>query len=478
MRHIAVALPRCYSSTGVLNVKMVMAGFLVWLLAAPQPVGAQIELRPDADPRIEKLIAGISEDRLRLIEEKLTSFETRHTLSDTASPTRGIGAARQWIFDELKKTSSKLQVSFDTYKLAKQGRITREVELRNVIAILPGRTSRRVYVTGHYDTVNIGSGGQAASNTRAATQTPPPDPQLDPNQNYNVAAAGANDDGSGVALTMELARVFAESGIEFDATLVFACWAGEEQGTLGSLAHAQKVASDNVPIEAVFNNDIVGNSQGGNGIIDAKSVRVYAQGPEDSASRSLARYIQRVSAIYVPSHPVRLMAREDRFGRGSDHSSFNQYGYAAVAFREANENFSKQHSANDTLDGVDFKYLAQNARVNAASIASLALAPSAPKITNDRGQQTIGRQSSGYDANLRWQASTGAVAYRIYWRDTWTYDWQHQQLVGNVTQFVLPNVSIDDYVFGVAAVGSDGHESLVKAYVATPRREPELKLIK
>jgi hypothetical protein len=127
------------------------------------------------------------------------------------------------------------------------------------------------------------------------------------------------------------------------------------------------------------------------------------------------------------------MARTDRFGRGSDHSSFNQHGYPAVVFRESNENFSNQHSANDTLDGVDFKYLAQNARVNAAGVAALALAPPAPKVVNDRNQVTIGRQPSGYDANLRWTGSPGAVAYRIYWRDTWTSDWQHQQLVGNVT---------------------------------------------
>jgi peptidase M28-like protein len=438
--------------------------------------GAQSVIRPDADVRIEKLVASISEQRLRQIDEKLASFVTRNTLSDTASPTRGIGAARQWIFDELKRSSSKLQVSFDIYKLPPQGRITREVELRNVMAVLPGKTARRIYVTGHYDTVNIGS--QIAANTRPAAATTPTDPQLNPKQDYNVAAPGANDDGSGTALTMELARVFAESGIEFDATLVFICWAGEEQGLVGSRAHVQSIASEHMSVEATFNNDIVGNSRGGNGIIDAESVRVYSLGPEDSMSRSLGRYIRRIAAIYVPSHQIRLMAREDRFSRGSDHSSFYQYGYPAVVFRESNENFSKQHSADDTVDGVDFKYLAQNARVNAAGVASLALAPPAPKVINDRNQPMIGRQPSGYDANLRWDSSAGAVAYRIYWRDTWTNDWQHQQLVGNVTEFAMPNVSIDDYVFGVAAVGAEGHESLISAYVAPPRREQELKIIK
>ena len=451
---------------------------LLLVLSVAVPLAAQNVGRPDADPRIEKLVAAVSEERLRQLDERLTSFVTRHTLSDTTSPVRGIGAARQWILDELKRSSSKLQVSFDIYRVAAQGRITRDVELRNVMAVLPGRTPRRIYVTSHYDTVNIGPGGQIAVNTRPAGQAAPADPQLNANQDYNAASPGANDDGSGTALTMELARVFAESGIEFDATLVFVCWAGEEQGLVGSRAHVQKIASEHVLVEAVFNNDIVGNSHSGNGAIDTKSVRVYAEGPEDSTSRSVARYIQRMATIYVPAHQVQLMARNDRFGRGSDHSSFNQYGYPAVVFRESNENFSKQHSANDTLDGVDFKYLAQNARINAASVAALALAPPAPKVVNERNQVMIGRQPSGYDANLRWNSSPGAVAYRIYWRDTWTNDWQHQQLVGNMTEYIFGNLSIDDHVFGVAAVGPDGNESLVSAYVTPIRRDPEVKLVK
>src|SRR5262249_19070151 len=276
-------------------VKALLGSFFFFIVAS-----AQDGPRPDADPRIEKLVASISEQRLRQIDENLTSFGTRNTLSDTTSSMRGIGAARQWIFDELKRSSAKLQVSFDTYTIAPQGRITREVELRNVVALLPGRTTRRIYVSGHYDTVNIGS--QIASNTRPPSDVAPPDAQLNPKQDYNVAAPGANDDGSGTALTMELARVFADSGIEFDATLVFICWAGEEQGLVGSRAHVQKIASEHIQVEAAFNNDIVGNSRGGNGIIDAESVRVYSLGPEDSMSRSLARYIRRIAAIYVPSH--------------------------------------------------------------------------------------------------------------------------------------------------------------------------------
>jgi len=192
-------------------------------------------------------------------------------------------------------------------------------------------------------------------------------------------------------------------------------------------------------------------------------------------SRSLARYIERMAARYVPGHRVRLLARQDRFSRGSDHEAFNQRGFPAVVFRESKENFSKQHAATDTVDGVDIAYLAKNARVNLAGVAALALGPAAPKIINERNQPTIGRQPSGYDANLRWQASPGATAYRIYWRDAWSNEWQHSQQVGNVTEYVIPKMSIDDFVFGIAAVSADGHESLIAAYTAVPRRNVEVK---
>jgi len=443
--------------------------------------------RPSADPRIEALVAAISVDRLKALDTTLVGFGTRNTLSNATSATRGVGAARQWIFDELKRSSAKLQVSFDTYQVAQQGRITRPVELRNVMAVLPGRSPRRIYVSGHYDSLNLGPGGQIASNSRAPAAgggvagglaNSPNDPLQRPGIDYEIDAPGANDDGSGTVLTMELARVFAESGLDFDATLVFMCWAGEEQGLIGSAAHAQRIAAEKVIVEAMISNDIVGNSRGGTGVIDAATVRVYAVGPEDSPARALARYIVAAAATYVPSHRVRPMAREDRFGRGSDQSSFTQNGYPAVVFREANENFDRQHSARDTLDFVDFAYLAQNARVNAAAVASLALAPAAPAVTTERGAARIARDPSGYDAALRWTASPGAVGYRIYWRETWRHDWQHTRTVGNVTEVTLPGVSIDDWVFGVAAVGPGGHESLVNAYVSPVRPGRPIELVK
>ena len=226
-----------------------------------------------------------------------------------------------------------------------------------------------------------------------------------------------------------------------------------------------------MPVQALFNNDIVGNSTGGDGIVDGATVRLYSEGPEDSPSRSLAQFTRGSRARYVPSHRVRLMARRDRFGRGGDHSGFNAEGFAAVGFRESRENYSKQHNANDTLDGVSFAYLAQNARVNAAAMATLALAPPPPVVTTDRGAPMLDRQPSGYDARLRWNASPGAVGYRIFWRDAWAPDWEHELYVGNVTEYVLPHKNIDDYVFGVAAVGPGGHESTIAAYVAAARTD-------
>jgi len=449
------------------------------VLYAPGGAGAQAPV-VDVDPRIEKLVASVSDERLKQLLEKLVSFGTRNTMSDPTSATRGIGAARQWIFDELKRTSPRLQVSFDTHMLTAGGRITRDTELRNVIAVLPGKSPRRIYVSGHYDSLNLGSGGQAALNAgagREAGATAPAGQAAAQGRGQtgrgdpNVDAPGANDDGSGTVLSMELARIFAESGIEFDATLVFMTVAGEEQGLRGSGAHAQKAKQENVPIQALFNNDIVGNSTGGDGIVDGATVRLYSEGPEDSPSRSLAQFTRRVAARYVPSHRVRLMARRDRFSRGGDHSAFNAAGFAAVGFRESRENYSKQHNANDTIDGVSFRYLAQNARVNAAAMATLALAPPPPSVTTDRGAPMLDRRPSTYDAHLRWTASPGAAGYRIFWRDAWAPDWEHEMYVGNVTEYVLPHANIDDFVFGVAAVGPAGHESTISAYVNPPRSE-------
>src|SRR5947208_3022868 len=349
---------RCDAATGDGSVCARATGFCAALLTAvvvsvvsgfSRTVAAQ-DVAGDLDPRIVKLVGTVSEERLGAILKKLESFETRSSLSSTTSTTRGIGAARQWILTEMSSYNPHLKVSFDTYQVPPQGRVTRNVEMRNVMAILPGRSLRRIYVSGHYDTV-ARPGGQGAANAGGAPRDPdaPAAAPADPNAPLDNLAPGVNDDGSGTALTMELARIFSQSGIDFDATLVFMCHVGEEQGLLGARLHAQK------------------------------------------------------------------------------------------------------------------------ARVNAAAAATLALAPPPPSVLGDRNQPLISRAPSGYDANLKWNAVQGAAAYRIFWREAWGPDWQHELLVGNVTNLVLPNMQIDDYVFGVAAVDPGGHESFVTAYVTPPR---------
>jgi hypothetical protein len=487
----------------VQKVLRVLVPMVLAVLMVPSHI-VRAQAQPPAgaiDPRIIKLVESVSEERLQQLLTKLVSFGTRNTLSDATSTTRGIGAARQWIYDELKRSNPKLQVSFDTHQIPARARITRDVELRNVMAVLPGKSPRRIYVSGHYDSLNLGGGGQQTSNaggaqgaggargaSGAAVQTRPGaaaqapgeeprvDPQTRPNQDYNVDAPGANDDGSGTVLSMELARVFAESGIEFDATLVFMAVAGEEQGLIGAGAHAKAAKAQTLPIQAWFNNDIVGGSRGGDGSVDSATVRVYSEGPEDSLSRQLAMFAARTGAVYVPSHRIRLMARADRFSRGGDHSALNAEGFAAIGFRESKENYSKQHGPNDTIDGVDFRYLAQNARLNAAAMATLALAPPPPVVTRKspttgRITPTLDRRPSGYDAHLRWEASPGAAGYRVFWRNAWAPDWEHELAVGSVTEYTFPKMNIDDWVFGVAAVDAQGHESTVSVYVAPPRAD-------
>lgn len=401
------------------------------------------------DGHVRAILDAIEPDRLMRNVEMLASFGTRNTMSSTHHPEWGIGAARDWMRSEMSGYSDRLEVSFDTYDVEPAGRIAVRTDLRNVMAILPGRTATRIYVSGHYDSL-----------ARDAEGVPEPPTDGD----FDHYAPGANDDGSGTALTMELARVFAQSGLEFEATLVFIGFAGEEQGLVGAGLHARRMAEEGVDVVAVFNNDIIGNSIGGNGIVDARTVRVFSESPEDSPSRQLARYIRRIGSLYVPGHEIRLIAREDRFGRGGDHTPFNRAGFAAVRFSESRENYARQHTVLDTPDGVDPEYLARNARVNAAGVASLALAPPAPRVAVN----LLGR-GGGYDARLRWEPTPGAVGYRIFWREAWGPDWDHELYVGDVTEFVLPDMSIDDFIYGVAAVGPGGHESLVSVYVRPPR---------
>lgn len=464
------------------SLRVAVALVIVLVVLAP-PAGRPLAAGDGLNPATQKIVAAVSEARLAEILRKLEGFETRNTMSDPSAPDRGIGAARQWIFDQFRGYGGNLEVSFDTYQVAKKGRVTRDVELRNVVAVLPGRTPHRFYVSGHYDSAARppgapSTGGEGSETGRPAASTPSlAGTPFDPAQ-VNMPAPGVNDDGSGTATVMELARVFAQSGLTFDATIVFIAFAGEEQGLVGSTLHAQKSKNEHLAIDGVLNNDIVGGERGGDGIVNGEVVRVFSEGPEDSMSRALARYVRAQAARYVPSHRVELVARHDRFGRGGDHTPFNREGYAAVRLTEAKENYSRQHTLQDTFEGVSVPYLARNVRVNAAALAGLALAPPAPGVSDDRGRPMLTRQPSGYDAHLRWTSAGGHVAgYKVYWRTAWTPDWQHALAVGPVTQYVMADVSVDDYVFGVAAVDADGNESLIAAYVNPPRAREEYKTL-
>lgn len=428
--------------------------------------GAQKEAAPNfkrIDPRIEQIVAAVSEENISSILKRLESFKTRHTLSRTDSETEGIGAARQWIFSTLKSYSPKLQVNFDTYQVKADGRrVFRDVELRNVVAVLPGarQPERQILISGHYDSLSVAEA--------------PPDA---PNQDVDaVYAPGVTDDGSGTAAVMEAARIL--SGYQFDKTLVFVAFAGEEQGLIGSTLLARKARAQGRLIEAVLNNDIIGSDVAGNGYRENMAVRLFSDGPEDSPSRSLARFIHDIGSRYVPAMSVKPVFRADRFGRGGDHTPFAQEGFAAVRFTSTAENYAHQHSPTDTFEHTSPPYVARVVRVNLACLAALASAPAPPRADDPKGPM-ISRGKSGYDALLRWaQGSEDDLAgYAVVVRDSTDPFWKQEIWVGQVTEFLMPDVSIDLFTFGVKAVDREGHESLVSAYVipSRPRAGVETK---
>ena len=412
------------------------------------------------DPLIEKIVSQISVERIGAILRKLESFETRNTLSDPTQTNRGIGVARQWLLDEFKSYSPRLEVSFDTHQIPKGGRVWKDVELRNVVAILPGTTAsnRWIMVAGHYDSLNLKI---------------PPELRQNPAKAAELYAPGVSDDGSGTACALECARVLSQ--YEFDATLVFVAFAGEEQGLVGARAMAKRLRARQQPIEALLNNDIIGTEVAGNGASDNRRLLLFSEEPNDSASRQIARFVRSVAARYYPEMIVDLIFRHDRFGRGGDHTAFNQEGYAAVRVTTANENFTHQHSPTDTFTNASVGYTAKVIRINAAAAAALALAPKAPITKSPRASRSGPglRRGSGYDAVLRWEQSDpepDLAGFAVVIRSTTAPDWEREIWAGNVREFTLKNTPIDQLVFGVKAVDRDGHESPVSAYVTEPRR--------
>jgi len=420
------------------------------------------------NPLIEQIVQHISAKRIDANIKKLVSFGTRHTESDTVSDTRGIGAARRWIKAELDHCSQgQLEVSFDSFIEPAGRRLSKPTEIVNVVATLKGRSNpERLYVvSGHYDS--------RASDVMDAHSDAP----------------GANDDASGSAAVIEMACTFAQAVAQqkqnpFDATIVFMTVAAEEQGLIGAGHWAQQARAQNLDVAGMFTNDIIGSSRSEHGEIDNKQVRLFAEGipavkelpdsirsliatggENDSISRQLARHVKEIGERYVPGFKVSIVQRRDRYLRGGDHIPFLERGYAALRFTEPNEDFNHQHQdirvekgvqLGDLPEFVDTDYTANVARVNAAALASLALAPAAPSKVQVKTQQLEN------DTHLVWQANTDAdlAGYRVVWRETTSSLWQGALYVGKVTDFRVLGKSKDNYLFGVQAVDINGNVSV------------------
>ncbi len=436
------------------------------LFCASILAGAQT---PAANPKVKAIVDEVSDERIAAILKKLESFGTRNPLSAKSL------VARDWIASELRSYSPRLEVSFDSYKVKKAGRLTHDVELHNVIAVLPGTINkdRQVLISAHWDSMVM--------RTPTGGGTPGADIQpLDPDS----PAPGVTDDGSGTAAVMELARVMSKR--EFEKTLVFVLFTAEEEGLIGSSLFASKAKAEKRQIEAVLNNDIIGSTISGNGEVDNHTVRIFSEDPADSPSRQLARYIRDAAERYVPNMTVDLVFRSDRFGRGGDHTPMNQEGFAAVRVSAAEEDYAHQHTATDTFENTDVPYIGRVARVNGAAAASLALAPKAPLVMEEiqrgerKGQLTamIGRGRSRYDAQVRWKtdnAEADIAGYVVLMRSTTSPFWERRIAAGKVTELTLPGVSVDEYVFAVQAVDQDGNESLAAPYVLLPRQRAKIE---
>ena len=413
-------------------------------------------------PEIRRMVSEISAARIEATVRKLASFGTRNSLSDAASETRGIGAARHWIKAELercsKESGGRLQVAFDTHHIEGGRRIPRPVDIVNVVATLPGtraESKERLYVvSGHYDSM-------------------PSDP-TDP----NTDAPGANDDASGTAAVIELACVMTK--YRFDATLVFMAVAGEEQGLYGSKGWADDAKAKGLDVAGMFTNDIIGNTKGVDGTVIRDRVRLFAEGvpprkalsdelltllrtggENDLPTRQLARHVKESAEKYLPQFKVDVIYRRDRYLRGGDHYYFLENGFAALRFTEAIEDWRHQHQSPREEDGVqygdlpafvDFAYTANVARVNAAALATLASAPAAPR---DVEMENLRLENN---TTLRWKANSepDVAGYRIVWRATTAPFWEHSKDVGNVTRETLVGVSKDNFIFGVQAYDRDG----------------------
>jgi len=437
---------------------------LAALLGAASIASSAQTARPKPDPEIAKMVKEVSAKNIEATIRKLVSFGTRNTLSEQDNPSRGVGAARDWIFAEFQKINSDcancLIVEKQAFLQPKANRVPEPTTLTNVVATLKGTTNPdRVYVvSGHYDSMC----------------TSPTDAKCD--------APGANDDASGTATVIELARVMSKK--KFDATIVFMTVPGEEQGLLGATYFAQQAVEKKMDIEAMFTNDIVGGVTSQKDSPNRDRVRVFSEGvpsneteqqagtrrsvggENDSSSRQLARYVKEQADRYLKNFKVWIIYRRDRYLRGGDHIPFLERGFTAARITEVDEDYTHQHQNvrteggvfyGDTPEFVDFEYTANVARVNLIALVSLASAPARPKNV---GLVTTRLTN---DTELKWDANTDSdiAGYEVVWRDTTASEWTDAVSVGNVTTFLMKSRSKDNYFFGVRAVDKAGNKSPV-----------------
>ena len=432
---------------------LLLAGvLLVAALDADNPVPALAPYRP-----IAAMVGDVAADRLQSNVNRLVAFGTRNDFSETSStPAHGVFGARDWIAQQFAAIAAaaggRMSVSLDTYVQAKTPRTPRAVAESSVVATLRGSEPGRIYVmSSHYDDCD----GRCTDGAGIAP--------------------GADDNGSSVAAVLEAARVMAAT--PFRGTIVFACFDGEELGLWGSDHYARELAGRHAPVLAVLNDDIIGNSVGGDGRSEPNVIRVFSQaipngaadarvnlvGSEnDSPSRELSRFIAEVVPVYVPDFTVRQIYRSDRFMRGGDQESFQDAGYAAaIRFVESHENFTHQHQDVRIENGVqygdlpqfiDAQYLRRATQANVAALATLALGPAPP------GSVQMPLRRLGYDTTIRWKPAAGAVSYEILWRATDASEWEHASNVGNVNETTV-SVSKDDDVIAVRSVDGNGLRS-------------------
>src|SRR5690242_2744353 len=419
-------------------------------------MAAELPAQPVEHPELHALASAPSEAELRATITALVGFGTRHTLSDTRSDTRGIGAARRWVKARFERISRDcggcLEIVTPSQTFTGE-RAPKPVEVMDVVAIKRGSTDpdRVIVITGHLDS--------RVTDVMDTTHDAP----------------GANDDASGVAALIEAARLLSKQ--DNRATLVFAALSGEEQGLYGGKVLADYAVAHGWRVEAQLNNDIVGNSRGQNGVRDNTVVRVFSEGTKsnetlrqaayrryhggevDSPSRNLARYMDRLAEAYLPDFGVRMVYRTDRYGRGGDQVPFLQAGLPAVRVTEGHEDYTRQHQDlrpgyGDTIEGIDFRYLARVTALNAITMASLARAPAPPTGVDIKGALAT-------DTTMNWRKVPDAAGYRVHWRDTTAPQWQDARSIGDMDHAVLKDVVIDDWFFGVSSVSADGYESPV-----------------